>query len=134
MKGFYILSQHDTACRLIRGHGTPYGEKWERIHDARDLENRAAFTGAFQALKAGKIDLFYTSYSQQTRSGEYIRNYVVYHRSPKNAGMIQESHYFTRGNNPDVIACYDCQHATAADALREGVKSGAYITKGGTAA
>jgi len=26
------------------------------------------------------------------------------------------------------------QHATAADALKEGVKSGAYITKGGTAA
>ena len=130
MKGFYIVSQHDTACRLIRGHGTKYGEKYEQIYNTQDNENRAAFTKAFQMLKAGKIDLFYTSYSQQnTTRGEYYRNFIVYHRSPKNAGMIQESHYFTRGTNPEIIACYDCQHATAADAIREGIKSGAYITK-----
>ena len=130
MKGFYIVSQHTAACMHIRTHDMKHGAKWERIYNNQDIENKAAFTKAFLALQAGKIDLFYTSQSQRnTAHGDYYRNYVVYHRSPKNPGMIQESHYFTRGNNPEIIACYDCQHATVADAIREGIKSGAYITK-----
>lgn len=129
MKGFYILAQHEAAYRVIRGHGTKYGEKYDRIYNEQDTENRAAFTKAFLALQNGEINVFYTSQSQRnTTHGDYYRNFIVYHRSPKNPGMIQESHYFTRGENPEIIACYDCQHATAADAIREGIKSGAYIT------
>ena len=130
MKGFYIVSQHIAACMHIRTHGTKYGHKWEQIYNTQDLQNKAAFMKAFKALQAGEINAFYTSYSQRnTAHGDYYRNYVVYHRSPKQDGYIQESHYFTRGNNPEIIACYDCQHANAADAIREGIKSGAYITK-----
>lgn len=129
MKGFYIIEQHNAATMHIRTHGNKYGAKYEYIYNQQDNENRAAFTAAFLALQAGKINLFYTSQSNRnTAHGDYYRNYTVYHRSPKNPGMIQESRYFTRGTNPEIIACYDCQHATAADAIREGIKSGAYIT------
>lgn len=130
MKGFYIIEQHNAAMMHIRTHRNKYGAKWAKIYDTQNAENRAAFIKAFKALQAGTISIIYTSHSSRnTAHGDYYRNYTVYHRSPKNPGMIQESHYFTRGTNPEIIACYDCQHATAADAIREGIKSGAYIIK-----
>ena len=130
MKGFYISNKHMAAVMFMRTYGNKYGQKYEKIYDTQEAENEAAFCKAFQSLQAGEISLFYTCYSQRnTTHGDYYRNFVVYHRSPKRPGMIQESHYFTRGNNPDIIAQYDIQHATAADAIREGIKPGAYITK-----
>lgn len=129
MKCFYISNKHMAAVMYMRTYGNKYGQKYEKIYDTQEAENEAAFCKAFQALQAGEISIFYTCQSCQNNTGNYYRTFTAYHRSPKQPGYIQESCYFTRGNDPEIIAQYDIQHATAADAIREGIKAGAYITK-----
>ena len=127
MKTFYIISCHKSALYMMRSFKTKYFDKYDQENERRHEEREKIFSNYFYQLQSGAINLFYTVSTQKRSNGETVRTFTAYHRSPKQPGKIQESFYYTVGNNPEIIALSDQQYTSAAEAIKDGIKAGAYI-------
>lgn len=126
MKTFYIPEMHTAAIMNLKSCRTKYGDKYEANYKSLTEAKKARITAAFTALQAGSINIFYTQHTSNNRSGQPYTSVTAYHRSPKKAGFIQESHYHIIDG--EILPDYDIQHENLKSVLDEGIKSGCYLT------
>lgn len=112
---------------MIRAHGTARGEQKAAELDRGHAENETAFLKAMRELFNGSANVVYTSHTGLDWHGNAYTNYTAYHRSPKNPGKVQESHYYIKHGN--IYALSDAQHDSPEAAYKYGVVSGAYIIR-----